>query len=54
MYSLSYGVCQMFWQRWYSSNVVTGFGYGTHLDKQLLQILLELLWVSGDGHRANV
>lgn len=27
---------------------------GSHLDKQLLQILLELLWVSGDGHRADI
>jgi len=25
----------------------------SHLDKQLLQILLELLWVGGNGHRAN-
>ena len=27
---------------------------GSHLDKQLLQILLELLWVSGDGHRPDI
>lgn len=27
---------------------------GAHLDKQLLQILLELLGVGGDGHRADI
>lgn len=27
---------------------------GSHLDKQLLQILLELLWVGGDGHGADI
>lgn len=25
-----------------------------NLDKQLLQILLELLWVGGDGHGADI
>lgn len=27
---------------------------GSHLNKKLLQILLELFWVSGDGYRANI
>lgn len=31
-----------------------GWHSGSHLNKKLLQILLELLGVGGDGHRADI
>lgn len=34
--------------------VISSSCSGSHLDKQLLQILLELLWVGGDGNRADI
>lgn len=41
-------------KQWWKCQGRSGSFSGSHLNKQLLQILLELLWVCGHVHRANL